>query len=221
MRLVAFLVTAAIAVTSVAAVPQPGLLDVDLVIFPTCGGGLIFDGYHSGNCACKKPGYESRNGQCKPKRKPKPNHGGRDQCYCARDRDNYWEYDRDDGDCDDDCIVFCCDPKDVKRKVNDYCPPHPKCDWPRKWSPGKKRCECPPNKIYKHGKCVWKPMRREGCKHPEVCFCSKSPKEITKYDEDHEYCQDDGYNTVFCCVDKPNKPREWCERQWKGKKGGH
>ncbi|ERF74307.1 hypothetical protein EPUS_01994 [Endocarpon pusillum Z07020] len=71
-----------------------------------------------------------------------------------------------------------------------------------------KECQCPPGQLKKpnKGKCGYPPFQYKKCpKDDEKPYCAKSKYEYCGYDQEHDYCEDDGKNSYFCCKESDYK----------------
>ncbi|PVH67318.1 hypothetical protein DL98DRAFT_602993, partial [Cadophora sp. DSE1049] len=80
----------------------------------------------------------------------------------------------------------------------------PNCKGGQVYNSHHHQCVCPPKQSWDHGKnkCSYPPLSTPSCPKDENPWCSKSEKEYCKYDKKHDWCQNDGYGSVWCSKDK-------------------
>jgi len=182
-----------------------------------CKGDLTWNGWKR-SCQCEDRGseYDDRYGKCYYPSKPKPVCEYGHQPYCARSSDDWGKYDESDKRCRDDgkSYTFCCRERDAPKKAKEVCPPekHRDCHGDQFYDYKKNNCVCKPGETYLYGKCRHRPHPRPHCPHGQKAYCAKDKDNYADYDEKNDYCDDNGYNTAFCC--EPTKVRDYCRKNY-------
>jgi hypothetical protein len=209
-----------LAVASVAFLPafaSPGAGESLVVRGGKCKSDLEWDGW-SGSCKCKDRGskYDDKYGYCAYPPKPKPVCPYGEQSYCAHSDNDYGKYDQGDKRCRDDgkSYTFCCKEKDAPKKAKEVCPPqkHKDCKGGQFYDWKKDACVCKHGEVFRHGKCQCQPLQRPHCPYGQKAYCAKDKDNYAEYDENHDYCNDDGYHKAFCC--EPPKVKDYCKKNY-------
>ncbi|CZR64714.1 uncharacterized protein PAC_14613 [Phialocephala subalpina] len=88
----------------------------------------------------------------------------------------------------------------------------PSCPGEKVYNDAHKQCECTPDKSWDNDKqkCCHKPMPQPQCPQGQNPHCSKDKDKWCPYDQKNDYCEDNGYNSAWCCEKgkEPDKMKE-------------
>jgi len=218
------LAVVALAVSTVSAFPSQEIGDVTLFSRGgqdgdqgkgQCKGDMNFCGWEK-KCKCPKGwDWDEKRGHCSRPPRPPPKCKKDEKCFCARAQDDWCKFDKNDDRCQDDGknVIFCAKDKDCDNELKKRCPPPQHCkDKNQHWNPEKKQCECKRGMEERNGKCRFPKQPKPICKEKKNLFCAKDKDNFSKWDDNSELCDDNGFHKTFCC--KKEEIKKKCQDAW-------